>query len=407
MRIMKKLILALLAVMPVVVAASEAVPVALPVEDSPVEVAPVETEKKGLKVSVSTLNTSDSAIRATRPQDGETPVQPLNIHIGPSKLTLFGYAQGLYDMTKTGAETSNSFSIARIILMANAELTRKLSFFIMLDLAARQSTKYLQEYYAQYAFLPELKLRVGQFKTPYTLENIISPTLLGNVSINEGTRYMAGIAGDPLYGNYAGRDLGAMITGDAIKASDGHYYLNYSVGVFNGAGLNTRDNNKHKDVAAMINVLPIKDVTLSGSLVIGKGNAREVDQFGAVALGEDYTRNRWSVGAQANWRPLKLRTEYMGGKNGPVKNRAFYAELWCRLFRGLDLVLDYDYLDKNTSLSKDAREAMPVWTRTSNYLVGLQYWFYKKCRLSTQYVFSDRNTGSDTKAWITQLQIAF
>ena len=326
MRIMKKLILALLAVMPVVVAASEAVPVALPVEDSPVEVAPAQVEKKGLRVSVSTLNTSDSAIRATRPQDGETPVQPLNIHIGPSKLTLFGYAQGLYDMTKTGAETSNSFSIARIILMANAELTRKLSFFIMLDLAAKQSTKYLQEYYAQYAFLPELKLRVGQFKTPYTLENIISPTLLGNVSINEGTRYMAGIAGDPLYGNYAGRDLGAMITGDAIKASDGHYYLNYSVGVFNGAGLNTRDNNKHKDVAAMINVLPIKDVTLSGSLVIGKGNARE---------------------------------------------------------------------------------AMPVWTRTSNYLVGLQYWFYKKCRLSTQYVFSDRNTGPDTKAWITQLQIAF
>ena len=183
MRIMKKLILALLAVMPVVVAASEAVPVALPVEDSPVEVAPAQVEKKGLKVSVSTLNTSDSAIRATRPQDGETPVQPLNIHIGPSKLTLFGYAQGLYDMTKTGAETSNSFSIARIILMANAELTRKLSFFIMLDLAAKQSTKYLQEYYAQYAFLPELKLRVGQFKTPYTLENIISPTLLGNVRI--------------------------------------------------------------------------------------------------------------------------------------------------------------------------------------------------------------------------------
>ena len=57
------------------------------------DAAPVETEKKSLSVSVSTLNTSDSAIMATRPQDGEKPVQPLNIHIGPSKLTLFGYAQ--------------------------------------------------------------------------------------------------------------------------------------------------------------------------------------------------------------------------------------------------------------------------------------------------------------------------
>ena len=390
---MKKLILVLIALMPVIAVAED--------------VAPVETEKKSLSVSVSTLNTSDSAIMATKPQDGEKPVQPLNIHIGPSKLTLFGYAQTQFDMTKTGPETKNSFSMTRIILMANAELTRKLSFFLMIDAASTQAAKHLHEYYAQYAFMPELKVRVGQFKTPYTLENIISPTLLGNVNINEGTRYMSGIAGDPLYGNYAGRDLGAMITGDAIKARDGHYYLNYSVGVFNGAGMNLRDNNKHKDVAAMLNVLPTKDITLSGSFIVGKGNAQVSDMFGTIAQGENYTRNRWSVGAEVNWRPLKLRTEYMGGKNGPVKNRAFYAELWCRLYRGLDLVLDYDYLDKNTALSKEARDAFPLWTRTNNYLVGLQYWVYKKCRISTQYVFSDRNTGPDTKAWITQFQIAF
>ena len=390
---MKKWILALIALMPVIAVAED--------------VAPVETEKKSLSVSVSTLSTSDSAIMATKPQDGEKPVQPLNIHIGPSKLTLFGYAQTQFDMTKTGPETKNSFSMTRIILMANAELTRKLSFFLMIDAASTQAAKHLHEYYAQYAFMPELKVRVGQFKTPYTLENIISPTLLGNVNINEGTRYMSGIAGDPLYGNYAGRDLGAMITGDAIKARDGHYYLNYSVGVFNGAGMNLRDNNKHKDVAAMLNVLPTKDITLSGSFIVGKGNAQVSDMFGTIAQGENYTRNRWSVGAEVNWRPLKLRTEYMGGKNGPVKNRAFYAELWCRLYRGLDLVLDYDYLDKNTALSKEARDAFPLWTRTNNCLVGLQYWVYKKCRISTQYVFSDRNTGPDTKAWITQFQIAF
>ncbi len=390
---MKKWILALIALMPVIAVAED--------------VAPVETEKKSLSVSVSTLSTSDSAIMATKPQDGEKPVQPLNIHIGPSKLTLFGYAQTQFDMTKTGPETKNSFSMTRIILMANAELTRKLSFFLMIDAASTQAAKHLHEYYAQYAFMPELKVRVGQFKTPYTLENIISPTLLGNVNINEGTRYMSGIAGDPLYGNYAGRDLGAMITGDAIKARDGHYYLNYSVGVFNGAGMNLRDNNKHKDVAAMLNVLPTKDITLSGSFIVGKGNAQVSDMFGTIAQGENYTRNRWSVGAEVNWKPLKLRTEYMGGKNGPIKNRAFYAELWCRLFRGLDVVLDYDYLDKNTALSKEAREACPIWSRTNNYLVGLQYWFYKKCRLSTQYVYSDRNLGPDTKAWITQLQIAF
>lgn len=393
MRIVRKLIVMVLALLPLMVFADEE--------------APVEVEKKSLSISVSTLNTSDSAIMATKPQDGERPVKPLNIHIGPSKLTLFGYAQTQFDMTKTGPETKNSFTMTRVILMANAELTRKLSFFLMIDAASTQASKHLHEYYAQYAFMPELKVRVGQFKTPYTLENIISPTLLGTVNLNEGTRYMAGIAGDPLYGNYVGRDLGAMVTGDAIKARDGHYYLNYSLGLFNGAGMNLRDNNNHKDVAAMVNILPTKNITLSGSFIIGKGNAQVNDMFGTIVEGADYTRNRWSVGAEVNYKPLKLRTEYMQGRNGDINNRAFYAELWCRLFRNFDVVLDYDYLNKNTSMSKEARDAFPAWTRTNNYMVGLQYWVYKACRISTQYIFSDRNTGPDTKAWITQFQIAF
>ena len=355
------------------------------------------SNEKNLKFSVSTLNTTDSAIMATKAQDGERPVQPLNIHIGPSKLTLFGYAQTQFEMAKTGAVTHNTFSLTRFIFMADAQLTRKLSFFLMVDAASTQAPKHLHEYYAQYAFLPELKLRVGQFKTPYTLENIIAPTMLGNVNINEGTRYMAGITGDPLYGNYAGRDLGLMVTGDALPARDGHRYLNYSVGVFNGAGMNMRDNNKHKDVAAMINVLPTKDITLSGSFIIGKGNAQADDMFGTIAQGYDYTRNRWSVGVEARYK----------GRNGDINNRAFYAELWCRIFRNFDVVLDYDYLDKNTSLSKAEREVMPSWTRTSNYLVGLQYWVYKAWRISTQYIFSDRNIGPDTNAWVTQFQVAF
>lgn len=365
------------------------------------------SNEKSLKLSVSTLNTTDSAVMATKSQDGERPVQPLNIHIGPSRLTLFGYAQTQYEMAKTGAETHNTFSITRFIFMADAQLTRKLNFFLMVDAASTQAPKHLHEYYAQYAFLPELKLRVGQFKTPYTLENIISPTMLGAVNLNEGTRYMAGIAGDPLYGNYVGRDVGMMVTGDALPARDGHRYLNYSLGVFNGAGMNMRDNNKHKDVAAMINVLPTKDITLSGSFIIGKGNAQADDMFGTFTKGTDYTRNRWAVGAEVRYNPIRFRSEYMQGRNGDINSRAFYAELWCRVFRNFDVVLDYDYLDKNTSLSKETRDAFSTWTRTSNYLVGLQYWVYKACRISTQYIFSDRNLGPDTKAWVTQFQVAF
>lgn len=374
---------------------------------------PAETQaeapnnSKKINVSLSSYALSDSAIMATRALEGERPVQPLNIEIGMAKLTLTGYGQTQFTMNKTGEETSNSFSISRVILMANAQLFKKLNFFIMANIASNKADKYLQEYFAQYDFLPSLKLRIGQFKTPYCLDNIISPRLLGNVSMYESSRYLSGISGDPLYGNYAGRDMGIMLTGDAFKARDGHYWLNYSLALMNGAGINVKDNNRHKDVAGMLNLQPWKGVTFSTSFMIGRGRARDDSPYGGIVAGEDYRRNRWAVGVELKLHPLMLRSEVLLGRDGDVKSRGVYAEVWYRLFKGLDLVASFEHFNKNKSLNCEQQETFDTFTQTNNYLIGFQYWVYKACRVSTQYVFYDRRTGADTKSWITQFQVAF
>jgi len=372
-----------------------------------------EQTVKERKVSLTIGNTSDSELASRRAIDGEQPIQPLNINIGTRKLTLFGYAQTQYQLTNTpafgeqAAKTSNEFNVTRVILMANAELTKKLSFFLMIDAASTQSSKHLHEYYAQYAFLPELKVRLGQFKQPFTLENIIAPTLLGTVNLNECTRYEAGIAGDPLQGNNVGRDMGLMITGEAFPAKDGHRLLNYSLGVFNGAGMNQKENNDQKDVIGMLNYLPRKNITLSTSFLLGTGHAIANDPYGRIAEGSDYSRKRWSVGTEIKQGPFMLRSEFMLGWNDHRRSRGFYAEVWYRIIPKLDIVADFDYLNKNCDLSRDEQATYAQYTETHNYLIGLQYWIYKACRLSTQYIYNDHRTGPDSHVWLTQMQIAF
>ena len=358
-----------------------------------------------VKVSLETM--SDSAARAMSAVDGEMPC-PLKISFGDiAQLRFMGYAQAHYELTSEAGVQSNEFSVKRVILMAEARFMQKLSAFIMVDAASSVANKHLHEFYIQYDFVPQFKLRIGQFKQPFMLENIIAPCLLNTLNMNESTRYLAGVAGDPLYGNMVGRDLGLMATGDLIKANDGHYWLNYSAGIFNGTGLNVRDNNKHKDFIAMLNVRPITGLTLSTSCIIGKGNARNESPFNTVAQGEDYTRNRWSAGLEFKRGRVNLRGEWAWGKDGKVNSRGGYVELAVRTLPKLDVVFDFDHLNRNTALSRAEQELLPRATSSCSYLVGLQYWIYKRCRVASQYIYSDRRTGPDAHQWVTQVQVAF
>lgn len=331
----------------------------------------------------------------------------VKIQLGTKSLKLFGYAQSDFNVKDVDGDRTDEMTIERIILMAQAQLTQRLGFFLMVDVASTDSKKFLHEYYGQYDFMPELKLRIGQFKQPFMLENLIPPTLLGNIQMNEATLYETAIATDPLMGNTVGRDAGIMLTGDLLPNSSGRHRLNYSLGVFNGTGINAKENNAKKDLIGMVNWLPAKGVTLSTSFILGTGHALANDIYSDIKAGDDYSRKRWSLGTELTLKPLKLRAEMAMGWNGGTRSRGAYIEAWVKLLKGLDLVLDFDHLNKDLSLSKEKQSLLPGFTETNNYLCGLQYWVYRNCRISSQYVYKDRRTGPDTRQWITQFQVAF
>ena len=332
---------------------------------------------------------------------------PLAISFGEkARLVLNGYGQSVYQFSSTPQGERNDFQVQRAILIGNAMVGKRLRAMVMVDVAATRADRHLHEYYLEYKFDDALKLRAGQYKQPFMLENIYIPTILGAVNMTEGTKYMAGIAGDPLQGNMVGRDLGLMVSGNAFKQKDGHHLLSYSLGVFNGAGLNQRDNNKAKDLIGMVQVFPTKNWQLTSSFILGRGHALTASPYGDIAEGADYSRKRWSVGTEWKPEPLSLRSEFTLGWNGKVRSRAFYAEAWIKTFPRLDVVLNYDYLNRNTNrfgpLVTDATSLT-----TNNYTIGLQYWLWRRCRIASQYVLSHPEAGKNSHLWVTQFQFEF
>lgn len=89
------------------------------------------------------------------------------------RITLAGYAQLGYTYDDA-AKKMNTFDIKRIIFMAHGQITDRWTCDFMYDF---YNGGMLLEVYTDYRILPGLKVRIGEFKVPYTIENELSPTI--------------------------------------------------------------------------------------------------------------------------------------------------------------------------------------------------------------------------------------
>lgn len=124
-----------------------------------------------------------------------------------NRITIKGYGQiysegGYYD----NDQKHNTYGINKIELLGLGRITDQWSMGITVQF---NKPVMLKDLYMQYAFMPELKVKIGQFKTPFGHENQIAP-FLNPLAIGGSmpTVYFAGVGMDPLYYGTAGRDMG-------------------------------------------------------------------------------------------------------------------------------------------------------------------------------------------------------
>lgn len=310
-----------------------------------------------------------------------------------SRIELHGYAQGGYSYDNANGKTNSNFNLKRTLFWAKARITDRWYFLFMHDFSS-----VVQEFYTDYRFSKnkELTVRLGQFKHSFSMENPLSPTQLELIDVySQAVLYLAGEGPDPLNGVNYGRDLGLMVYGDLFKDK-----LHYELAVMNGQGINKKDGNSDKDIIAKLEYKPIEHLRIVTSAQKGRGHAVGTAAWNpSVKEGDDYRRDRISIGAEWKSKDINLRGEYLAGKDGKVTSRGGYltACIPIKAVKGLDAIGSADYYDRNTDMEYDQ----------TNATVGLQYWFYKKCRIQLQYTRCWRQFDKDYDWLQAQVQVAF
>ena len=329
-----------------------------------------------------------------------------------SRITLNGYAQGGWSYQDIKGEKTNSYNLKRTLLWAKARITDRWSFLFMHDFSSVP-----QEFYTDYRVTKNnaLTIRLGQFKHSFTMENPMSPTQLELIDVySQAVLYLAGEGPDPLNGVNYGRDQGLMVFGDILKNR-----VHYELALMSGQGINRKDQNNQKDFIAKLELRPIDGLRIVGSGYLGTGNAvgnaewnPSVHYDPVNKIGDNYKRNRYSVGAEYKTapysegeykeaRPASIRAEWLGGEDGEVGSRGGYVTMCIPVYDALDVVASGETFNRNTKVDG--------WDQT-NLTLGLQYWFYKKCRVQLQYTrcLCGENISSKDYNWLqAQVQVAF
>ena len=322
-----------------------------------------------------------------------------------SRIQLHGYAQGGYSYTRRDGTNINSFELKRVLFWANAQITDRWSFLFMHDFSS-----VVQEFYTDFRITRNnaLTVRLGQFKNGLSLENPLSPTSMEAIDVySEGVTYLSGCGSDPLMGVQYGRDLGLALFGLTNNGK-----LRYELQIMNGQGINKKDGNNFKDIIGRIEYRPVKELNLVATGQIGRGHsvADPIGETGGsvynptINKGDDYKRNRWTVGFDYKSKAFNLHGEYLEGYDGSVTSRGGYVTGAVPLGTPkVEFVGSYDYFNFNTQLGLDQHKA----------IAGVQYWFYKKCRMQLQYVYKSAYAAGgafvnkNSHAIMCQMQVRF
>ena len=322
-----------------------------------------------------------------------------------SRITLNGYAQAGWSYQDANSQKTNAYNLKRTLLWAKARITDRWSFLFMHDVSS-----VVQEFYTDYRLTngPEMTVRFGQFKHAFTMENPMSPTQLELVDVySQAVLYLAGEGPDPLNGVNYGRDMGLQLYGDLAKG-----VVHYELALMSGQGINRKDQNNQKDFIAKLELRPVQGFRVVASGYLGTGNAVGTAKWNPdIAVGDNYKRNRYSVGAEYKTlaytggkykeaRPASIRAEWLGGQDGKVGSRGGYVTTCIPVVDALDIVASGETYDRNTKVDG--------WDQT-NLTVGVQYWFYKKCRMQLQYTrcMCGSEIGKDYNWLQAQMQVAF
>lgn len=324
-----------------------------------------------------------------------------------------GFAMATYQATFKDHDNSNTFDLRLVRASVEGRILDDFYYKIQGQINGNSSTMgsspRLVDYFMEWQKFDFLRVKLGQFKRPFTYENPMNPIDQGFMSYSQPVSKLAGFS--DRIGEHAcnGRDIGLQLQGDFLKNSSGRYLLHYQVGVFNGQGVNVKDVDEKKDIIGGMWVMPIQGLRIG---VFGwEGSYARKSGGQTVSL----DKHRYALSAEYKRGDLQLRTEYIHSTG-----RGF-ATTYQKAADATDVTIK-TYTDKNGNevandksdglyalaivpvvkdkLMAKARYDLYRPTASSvvaktNYEVGLNYRFCKYLEVQTEYCFTHDRALAD------------
>lgn len=288
-----------------------------------------------------------------------------------SLFRLSGYAQIRYQEPE---HATAGFDVHRARLILSGTLTDRIDYD--LQPAFEGTEPKLLDAYVDYRAGGCLKFTAGQFKIPFSRENLIASSILETIDRSQVVEALVARSRD-IIGNQSGRDIGVKVSGGFLERS-GTDLLEYAVAVLNGQGIDTADLNDQKDYVGRLLIHPIKGLSLGGGYYTGRAALYGV-------TGSTYERTRTGAELAYVHEPVSLRAEYIRGRdgtqNGVITGQGWYVQgTHSFLTNRLQCVLKYDAYDPDINVPHNT---------STVYTIGLNWFFTPLTRIQVNYGIQD------------------
>lgn len=311
---------------------------------------------------------------------------------GPSDegINIFGFMQPQFEMVFED-ETINSFTFERARIGIQGLIPYDFSYYVVVELSPfidPSANPYLLDAFITYSRFDWARISVGSFKTPLGLETNTACNNLLTIYRSTATGQMVA----PF------RDMGAVVMGGNNNSK-----INYQLGLMNGRGLKSFDNNDKKDVVARLIYKPFDFMHIGGSF-----------RYGYPVNNTENTRTTFGAEAKINYGNFTFMGEYLmdegaystlsaggcGGEPmilGEERSGGWFALAYMTQWN-LQPVIKYDFFDSGNSQGY----------KESNLTFGLNYFLNDWTRLQANYIYrAEDPVELPNDMFVLQIQVIF
>lgn len=357
-----------------------------------------------------------------------------------NNVKLSGYGMTQYQYSGQKGKKSNSFNIRMGRIALEGRIANDFYWKTQIQFNGNTSdlgsSPRMVDLFAEWQKYNYFKVKIGQFKNPFTFENPMHPIDQGFMGYSQNVSKLAGFSDRS--GKHAsnGRDIGLQLQGDFLKNANGRNLLHYQIGVFNGQGINAKDVDNQKNVIGGVWVMPVAGMRIGAFGWTGsyarKGEwletvkvpagtnfveDREIAQSGVRKL----SQNRYAFSFEYKTNDWTVRSEYIHSTGmafaKSITNHGDAASKDCNLNKEIGNKAQGVYglviapIVSKKLYAKARYDMYEANGKTdmmrTQYEVGLNYHINKNFTILSEYAFVNDRTIADHNYSMADVEVCF